>query len=303
MSIIKYSKIWFILSTVLIVLSFFVMGYNGLPLGIDFTGGSLMEIHFLKATEPGQIIPTYDEVKEILGTIEEDIGTPTIIPTENGGYIIRTKEIENDTHLKIKTSFSDRYENFEETRFQSIGPSVGKTLQNNAIKAVLIAIFGIILFIAYSFRKIPRRLSPWTFSFTAIIALVHDIIVTVGVFAILSNIMGYEIDSLFITALLTILGYSVNDTIVVFDRIRENLKYQRRDQSFADIANDSLNQTISRSINTSVTTLITLFALFLFGGETIKMFVLTLIIGFISGTYSSIFIASPLLVLWKKSSK
>jgi preprotein translocase subunit SecF len=350
--------VWFSISSIIIGLGVFTLFFYGLPLGIDFTGGTEMRITFLTAdqlenmaedgvetsslvegeemgakdeapeqggeveemVETEEVVteisagggaegtpaesPVREQKKEItildienvLSAHEEQIGVPMVFTSDEQGFVIRTKDIDDALHLQIKSDLKEQLGEFEETSFMTIGPTVGSSLKQKAIVAVIIAIIGIILFIAYSFRKVPKRINPWRFSITAIIALVHDIIITVGVFAALSHFLGYEANSLFITALLTILGYSINDTIVVFDRIRENLKYQERGETFADIANKSLNQTLSRSINTSFTTLISLIFLFLFGGETIKFFVLTLIIGFSVGTYSSIFIATPLLV-------
>jgi preprotein translocase subunit SecF len=157
-----------------------------------------------------------------------------------------------------------------------------------------------IVFIAWAFRKIPRKVSPWKFGVTAVIALFHDVILPVGVFVLLGQFFNAEVESFFVTALLTIMGFSVHDTIVVFDRIRENMMYQKRDETFAEVAEKSVQQTMVRSINTSLTVFITLLFLFLFGGESTRWFVFTMLIGVVFGTYSSIFIATPLLVLWKQ---
>ena len=181
---------------------------------------------------------------------------------------------------------------------ETVGPTISKELAHKALAAVGVSILGILIYITWAFRKIPKPTSSVAFGICTVIALVHDVIVVVGIFAILGHFKGIEIDSLFITALLTVIGFSVHDTIVVFDRIRENLiKYP--ETNFPEVVNHSLNQTLGRSLNTSLTAVFVLVALYLFGGESIRIFVLALLIGIISGTYSSIFNASPLLVVWQ----
>ena len=209
------------------------------------------------------------------------------------------EHIDNETHDKILENLQKKFGAFTENRFTTIGPVVGETLKRRAVLAVIIAMIVIVLYIAFAFRKVPKRVSPWKFGVCAIVALFHDVLIPVGIFAVFQ----FEVDALFITAILTVLGFSVHDTIVVFDRIRENLKYQSRDETFAHVANKSMTQTMARSINTSVTTLIALLALLLFGSASIFHFVLVLVIGITVGTYSSIFIASPLLVMWQKMEK
>lgn len=211
-------------------------------------------------------------------------------------FILNLEHIDNPTHDKIIENFQKRFGNLIENRFTTIGPVVGETLKKRAVIAVIIAMAMIVLYVAFAFRKVPKKVSPWKFGICAIIALIHDVLIPVGIFAI----FRLEVDALFITAILTVLGFSVHDTIVVFDRIRENLKYQERDESFAHVANKSMTQTMARSINTSLTTLITLTALLLLGSTSIFNFILVLVIGIVVGTYSSIFIASPLLTLWLK---
>jgi len=187
----------------------------------------------------------------------------------------------------------------EERRVESVGPVIGKELTQKALSALLMASMAIVLYIAFSFRKVPKPASSWRFGITAVIALMHDILVVVGIFAILGKVWGVEIDTLFVTALLTVIGFSVHDTIVVFDRVRENLS-KNPGKKFADITNLSIVQTLGRSLNTSLTVIFVLTALLLFGGETIKWFVVALLIGIISGTYSSIFNATALLVWWEE---
>lgn len=227
----------------------------------------------------------------------ESVSQVTI--ANDGSYIVQLKELSEERFQQVNTSVEEQLGEFELLRFNSIGPKVGETLKRRAIVSLTIALVAIVLYIAYAFRKIPKRVSPWRFGFSAIIALAHDIIITLGVFALL----GFEIDIFFITALLTIMGFSVHDTIVVFDRIRENLQSQKRDQKFGDIADVSLNQTLARSINTSISTLFPLLALYIWGAPSIKTFVFALIVGILVGTYSSIFIASPVLTIWQEAKR
>ena len=186
----------------------------------------------------------------------------------------------------------------EELHFETIGPSIGKELKRRATYAIVIALLVIIAYIAWSFRRVSKPVASWKYGVAAIVALFHDVILVVGVFALLGRYAGIEIDTAFIAALLTVLGYSVNDTIVVLDRVRENLP--RSNEDFLGTVNASINQTLARSINTTLTTVLALIALLLFGGETIRYFILALTIGIASGAYSSIFIAAPILVIWEK---
>lgn len=195
-----------------------------------------------------------------------------------------------------------KYGDVSEVRFETVGPSIGKETEQNAFKAVLIASFAIIIYVALAFRKIPKPYSSLKFGICAVIALLHDILVIIGLFSIFGQLYKVEVDSLFITALLTIMGFSVHDTIVVFDRIRENLK-RMAGNSFAAIVNESIIQTMARSLSTSLTVLFTLLALLLFGGESTRWFIIALLIGVTSGTYSSVFNAAPLLVLWEEWGK
>ena len=218
------------------------------------------------------------------------------VKTDQGTYIIQASHMSEDELQGVTQIIEDKNGEFELLRFTTIGPKIGSTLKSKAFTALAIALIAIVLYIAYAFRRVPKRVSPWKFGFCAIVALAHDILITLGVFAIL----GFEVNAFFITALLTIMGFSVHDTIVVFDRIRENLKNQTRDDTFGDVADRSLNQTLTRSINTSISTLFPLIALYIWGAESIRIFVFALIIGIFVGTYSSIFIASPLLAYWQE---
>lgn len=228
------------------------------------------------------------------------IGNITISSTKAQTALVRMRDISNEEHLALLSHLATSLGETEELQFTTIGPTVGASLKRRSLWALGIASVAIVLYIAFAFRKVPKRLSPWRFGIIAVVTLLHDVIITVGVFVVLSHLTGFEFDTLFVTALLTILGYSVNDTIVIFDRIRSNLLLQQRGEDFPTVAERSLQQSITRSINTSVSTLIMLFSLFLLGSESVRWFVLTLIIGAFIGTYSSIFLATPLLVFWKK---
>lgn len=242
-----------------------------------------------------------NQIKDTLMKTGLEIGEPSVLTTnEAGKFLIKMKEVDENTHNEVKFKVKGALGKFQETSFTTIGPTIGKTLQEKAIIAIIVAIAVIVLFVAYAFRKIPRRLNSWKFGVAAIAALVHDVFITVGIFSVLSYYMGFEVNTLFITALLTIVGYSVNDTIVIFDRIRENLKKWQKGETFADVTDRSLKESFARSINTSLSTLFTLTALFILGSESIQFFVLALIVGTIIGTYSSLFIASPILVAWQK---
>ncbi len=279
----QYKFIYFILSILIILPGLFYLITSGLKLGIDFTGGALLEYKFNKQLNPEDI--------------NKEIGV--ITTTGQNTYLIRTKPINQDEINKIKADLINKFGSVEERRVESVGPVIGKELTQKALSALLMASMAIVLYIAFSFRKVPQPASSWRFGITAVIALMHDILVVVGIFAILGKVWGVEIDTLFVTALLTVIGFSVHDTIVVFDRVRENLS-KNPGKKFADITNLSIVQTLGRSLNTSLTVIFVLTALLLCGGETIKWFVVALLIGIISGTYSSIFNATALLVWWEE---
>ncbi len=295
---IKYRKVWYTFSLLLIAISITALSMWGLKVGIDFTGGTLMEVEF------SQTRPAATEIKKVL--TELDFGSVSVQPVDQNRAIIRLRDVSEEEHQQILSKLQEKFSTdgneVKEIRFESIGPAIGRELRDKAVTALSIAIIFIILYIAYAFRKVSYPVQSWKYGIVAILALAHDILITTGIFAILGYFYNYEVNILFITALLTILGYSVNDTIVVFDRTRENLFHQKN-KEFSEVVNLALNQTLVRSINTSFTTLLVLFSIFLFGGETIKQFILALIIGTIIGTYSSIFIASPLLVDWYNLSK
>lgn len=285
---IKYSKICYFLSLALIMGSIFSLLFFGLKFGIEFTGGSLIELEFQNER------PSSEEVEK--GLAEFDLGEITIQPSGEKGMFLRLKEVDEGTHQKIISKLEEISPG-EERSFELIGPVIGQELKQKTKLSIILALIAITLYIAFAFRKISRPIPSWQYGITSLIALFHDVLIPLGVFSILGKLYNVEITIPVIAALLTILGYSVHDTIIIFDRIRENL-LRGKFQSFEETVNWSLNQTLSRSINTVLTVLFVLFAIFFFGGATLKYFSLTLIIGITSGAYSSIFIAAPLLVTW-----
>ena len=295
MNFIKYKNWFFALSLLVIIPGLVALATWRLKLGIDFSGGTLWEVKFSQNQSTNQ-----QQFQNFL--TEQEIAFSSVVKTQQGSYLSRLHESDEAKVNEIKDKVASKFGKVEELRLETVGPTISKELAVKALAAVGVSILGILVYITWAFRKIPKPASSLAFGICTIVALVHDVIVVVGIFAILGHFKGIEIDSLFITALLTVIGFSVHDTIVVFDRIRENLiKYP--DTSFAEVINHSLTQTLGRSLNTSLTAIFVLFALYLFGGESIRIFVLALLIGIISGTYSSIFNASPLLVVWHQISR
>lgn len=295
MFIIKYRKIFFTISGALILASTALIIVGGLNFGIDFTGGSILEVEY------GNQRPDAIEVRKNLNTL--DIGEYKLQLIDETGFILRTKELKEEERISILNILSDGSGESIQKRFNTVGPVIGEELKEKAYIAIIVVVLAIILFIAFSFRKVSKPVSSWKYGLVAVLALIHDIIIPTGAFVILGHLRGAEIDILFVTALLAILGFSVNDTIIVFDRIRENLNLnleRGHKEDFKETVGKSLSQTFARSINTSLTTLLVLLTLLILGGESTKYFALTLVIGVIAGSYSSIFIASPLLAVLNK---
>lgn len=287
MNIIKYRKIYFLFSGFLFAVSLASLVLWGLKFGIDFTGGSLLEVEFKNKPLSSQEI--HDKLKPL------DLGEINMQPTGEKGVILRFKNVDELTHQSVLSGLGG----VEEKRFESVGPVVGEELKSRAIWAIGLSLLMIVTYIAWAFRKVSRPVPSWQYGVAALAALFHDVIIPAGVFSLLGHFWGVEIGLLFVTALLTVLGFSVHDTIVVFDRIRENLR-RGLGGDFEEKVNASINQTIVRSINTSFTVLLTLLAIYFLGGVTVRSFALVLIIGVSFGTYSSIFIASPLLVVLER---
>jgi preprotein translocase subunit SecF len=289
MNIIKWRYFYFALSLIIIIPGIIAFAIWGFPLAIDFTGGSMLQIHFDSGVspQPAEMLAIYDQFK---------VPDAQVQTSGNGDMVIRSKDIDEETKTAIISAAETKFgSKITVLRFDTVGPSIGKEVATRAAGAVAAAAIGILLYITFAFRGIPHA---FRYGVSAIIAMIHDILVVIGMEAILCHFLGWEVDSLFLTALLTIIGFSVHDDIVVFDRIRENANIYRK-LPFETVVNHSIVQTLDRSINTSLTVLLTLLAMALFGGVTIRHFVVILLIGVFSGTYSSIFNASPILVVWE----
>lgn len=292
MNILGKKKYWyFIISLIIIIPGLISLFLYGLNLSIDFTGGSRLTFVFAKGVNNTQVL----HVKNVL--VSNKIKLQTLEKSGNSIFI-RTASIDEKQDVKIISELKQKAGDFKQTDYETVGPVMGGETTLNALKGLLVASLLIVLYITWTFRKIPKPASSIRFGICAIIALIHDVLVLLGVFSIFGHFFNVEVDSLFVTAILTVIGFSVHDTIVVFDRIRENLK-RAGSENFEEVVNDSILQTLDRSLNTSLTVVLVLSALLLFGGDSIRWFVVALLIGVISGTYSSIFNAAPLLVVWQ----
>ena len=308
MTIIGIRKVTYTISSILVGASILALAFWGLKLGIDFTGGSLLEVEFTESRPENSVI--LEKLKET------GIESAIVQSTGEKGAILRFQDIGEEQHQDILFSLSKLSDeqapmpegigaptsakpSVGEKRFDSIGPTIGKELRRKSIWAISLVLIMIVLYIAWAFRKVSQPISSWKYGVAAIIALIHDIAIPTGVFAYLGKFYGVEVDTLFVTALLTILGFSVHDTIVVFDRIRERLM-KSKGEGFESMVEWSIRSTIGRSINTSLTVIVVMAALYFLGGVSTKFFSLAIMIGVFFGTYSSIFIASALLVSWNK---
>ncbi|OGG15396.1 protein-export membrane protein SecF [Candidatus Gottesmanbacteria bacterium RIFCSPHIGHO2_02_FULL_39_11] len=297
MNIIGKKTLYFIISGLIIIPGTISLILWGLSPSIDFTGGTLLEYQ-IKNPSPGF---SKEKLKDVI--VKSGVEVASVAEAGDDSYLLRMKPIDVNKSREILSSAEKEIGGTViQKKYETVGPSVGQETTLNAVKAVLVASLFIILYIAWSFRKIPKPYSPIAFGVCAVVALIHDVLVVVGLFSILGHFLKVEVDSLFITALLTVMGFSVHDTIVVFDRVRENLR-KMPEVHFSEIVNFSMNQTLVRSLSTSLTVLLTILALVLFGGESIRWFAVALLIGILSGTYSSIFNAAPLLVLWEERKK
>jgi preprotein translocase subunit SecF len=291
MFIVKHRKIFYTFSVILIACSIFSVLFWGLKPSIDFTGGSLLDVSFTGNR------PTPEEVKGVLNNLNFKDAS---VRSSGDGFFIRLKEIsqvEKDSILQ-SLALDSKYAPVEKT-FSTVGPILGQEAIHKAWISVVLVLLAIVLFIAFAFRKVSKPISSWVYGIVTILALLHDVLIPTGVFAILGHFYGFEVDTLFVTALLVILGFSVHDTIVVFDRVRENLHKNESyggKKDFQAIVGESINETFIRSVNTSLTVLLAILVLYIFGPETVKNFTLALLVGIFVGTYSSIFIGSTLLV-------
>lgn len=294
MILVKYEKYLLIVPAVVSVIALLALGMWGLKPGIDLSGGSLLQVSYTTAR------PAVADVQKAVDGL--GIGEVRIQPTGDTGFILRERSLSNDEKNTLETSLQT-FGPIHEDQFNSVGPILGQELLHKGLVALGLVAFCIILFIAFAFRGVSKPIASWKYGIVAIITLVHDILIPVGLFAVLGHVKGSEVDSLFIVALLTLLGVSINNTIVVFDRVRENLRrneeYHKK-EAFDQVVGRSIMQTLARSINTSFTVIIVLVALYALGPAATRDFALTLIVGMIAGAYSSVFLASPLLMLWEK---
>jgi len=298
MNVIKTFKFWIGLSLVLLVIGIAAMFVYGYKTGIDFAGGTILE---LQISEPKNSVAT-DVSSAIISAYKTVTNLDVAAQAEGDNrYFVRSAQINNEQKNNLIIALQANFSVVNELRFETVDPTIGADVVRKAVLAVILAIIGILFYIAYAFRRVPGQVGAWRFGSAAVLALAHDVLILLGLYAIVSHFWGAEIDGMFITALLTLVGFSVHDTIVTFDRVRENLR-RRAGEDLVTLLNDSIVETIVRSINTSFTLFLVLVAMFFFGGPTLKYFTLAMIIGVVVGTYSSVFIASPLLLIGYKKS-
>ena len=284
----KLQRILFILSFIAMGASAFTLGFFGLNLGIDFTGGSLLEVEYEKER------PTTKSIQESLSGL--DLGSLSVQHTGENGVLVRMKDIPESVHQQVLSLLG---EEIQELRFESIGPVIGKELREKTLLLVGLAMAVVILYIAFAFRRTAERIRPWHWSGAAMVASFHDILLPLAVFAVLGEYAGIQVTIPVVVALLTVVGYSINDTVVVFDRIRENI-FKHVGFDLQDTIKQALYQTWFRSLSTSLTTLAVLLSMYLFGGSTLKDFAFMLMIGIVAGTFSSLSLAPSLLLVWRR---
>lgn len=296
-NIIGHKNIFLSVSALFIIVAVAAVVVFGFRQGIDFAGGTLWQFSIAKNT------PSTGDIENFLKSNLNVTEALVTYDAANGSFMARLPAVSEPDHQKISNLLKNSYPSFEEAGFQSIGPSVGGELRSNAITAMILVILGISLYVAFAFRKVFQPVSSWAYGFITLLTLFHDVIIPAGLLALLGHYGKIEIDSNFVVALLVVMGFSVHDTIVVFDRIRENLLLDRGRTAFAELVNKSVNQTMARSINTSLTLILVLLAIYFAGPPLLHYFVLTLLVGVTTGIYSSIFVASPLLVIWQNRKK
>ncbi len=297
MFVIKYRKIFYILTGIIIIAALYGLFAFGLKQGIDFLGGAQVDMTYSNTPDISKIKPSLDKL---------NIGEYSLVPSGKNDILLQTENLSDDQRTSVLTALSLGGSNPSVKSFDSVGPILGAELQKKSLYAIILVIIAIVLFITFAFRKVSKPVSSWKYGVVAIIALLHDVLIPAGFFAYLGHFYGTEIDSLFVTAVLVVLGFSVHDTIVVFDRTRENLHInntEKNKKDFETIVGESVSQTFVRSINTSLTVLLSLLVLYFFGPASTQDFSLALLVGIFAGTYSSIFIGSPLLVTLQKWSE
>lgn len=292
MNITSLRRLWFSISAALVLSSLVIVGIFGLNLGLDFTGGARWDIQFEESTTVAELNTFFENRSELSQEVAIQAST-------NNTYLITIEDLPDADIQTISAGLTAEIGKYEQASYRKVDATIGQSFKQKTLYAIAAALIGIILFVAFAFRKIPASINPWRFGGVAILALLHDIIIVLGVFVLLGALYDVELDLPFITALLATLGFSVNDTIVVLDRVRENIRLQKASENFEDTVEKAVKQTLNRSVNTSISTLLPLVALFIFGADSISFFVLALIIGIVIGTYSSIFLAAPMLVEWK----
>jgi len=291
LNIMRLSTLWLGISGIIVALAIAALAVFGLQYGVDFTGGTLLELR----------IPSLAHTEDLRSALETaGYAEITVQSGEGDQVFVRAGDLNEDQHQQLLSSIQTVYSGATEVQYTFVGPSVGAELRRSAMIAVVLLLVLIALYVAWAFRNVGDRVSSWKFGVATLITAAHDVIIPLGVFAVLGKVWGYQVDTAFIAAILTILGYSINDTIVVFDRTREHLARKRAGVSFREIVNTSVNETLARSINTTLAVLLPLLAIFFVGGESTRPFILALIVGILSGAYSAIFVASPFLVLWQE---
>jgi preprotein translocase subunit SecF len=290
---IKYKKIFLILTLAAVAGSIAAIGFYGLKPGIEFTGGSVLEIEYKDAR------PANNTIREKIADLK--LKDASVYATGERGVLIRTENLDAATHGQLLEKLAATG-SFEEKSFEAIGPTVGRELANKMAVLVLISLLAMLVYIAVAFRNVPGPVSSWQYGAASFLILCHDVLVPLGVFALLGALYGVQITIPIITALLTVVGYAINNVIVVYDRVRENLLRDRK-VAFAEILDRAINQTLSRQINTSVATLLPVFALYFWAGTSLRYFALALILGIVTGTYSSVFLAGQILAVWMEKSK
>jgi preprotein translocase subunit SecF len=310
MFVVKYRNLFFTLSALLIAVSIAAMALFGFNFGIDFKGGTITEVRYDVGASVSPLIATTtqagrpDQAKVQAELSKLAIGNFVLQPVGDARYNLRTRELTKEEKDTVIDALSLHNANpLTVESYNSVGPVVGNELKNKAITAIIVVIICIVLFITYAFRKVSEPVASWKYGLATIIALLHDVIIPTGIFILYTHYTHGEIDILFVSAILSVLGYSVHDTIVVFDRVREHLrinKEEHKKELFETTVGKSVSETFGRSINTSLTIFLVLLVLYFVGGSTTKDFAFVLLIGVIVGTYSSIFVASPLLVVFEK---